>query len=65
MTELNIRQQQAANYNMNVGNKRDPPQAVCKLLYLLEAQEDVPQLSLHTKGRLERPPVDPIVFTPR
>lgn len=65
MTELNIWQQQAANYNMDVGNKHDPSQAFCKLLYLLEAQEDLSQLSLHTKGRLERPPVDPILFTPR
>lgn len=61
MTEL----KQAANYNMDVGNRHDPSQALCKLLYLLEAQEDLSQLSLHTKGRLERPPVDPILFTPR
>lgn len=38
---------------------------LCKLLYLLEAEEDLSQLSLHTKGWLQRPPVDPIIFTPR
>lgn len=37
----------------------------CALLYLLEAQDDLSQLNLHTKGGLERPPVDPIIVTPR
>lgn len=37
----------------------------CKLLYLLEAEEDLSQLSLHAEGWLQRPPVDPMIFTPR
>lgn len=55
-------QQQAANYNYDMGNEHFQ---FCMLLYLLEAREDLSQLSLHTKGRLERPPVDPIIVTPR
>lgn len=34
------------------------------LLYLFQAEENLSQLSLHTKGWLQRPPVDPVLFTP-
>lgn len=34
------------------------------MLYLLEAEEDLSQLSLHTESWLHRPPMDPVLLAP-
>lgn len=50
---------QNAHLHENIWMKQNSPAE-----YLLEAVQDLPQLRLHTKGGLQRPPVDPIIFTP-